>query len=228
MNTVTYEPSATAARPVVGYDIAASQQHRLPANPTEALLLGLGTMQYTMLGPMQAFSNRPILRRQFTLASTAEAPVRVPEAGTAEFAAGTDLVTGVAAMFRIAREIVFEDGMDNPFSLGLKHLIAVQGKAGVAAIAGELERQDKRPHLVAETLRILGEIEDRLTPAERLWLLTQALSDQSAIVRDGALLGLASLDDPSALPYVKAALQRERSADLRSSLEQVVEQLENC
>ena len=130
-------------------------------------------------------------------------------------------------MFRAAREIVHEDGMDNPFSLGLKHLVAMQGKGGVAAIADELQRQDRHPHLVAETLHILGEIEDPQTHFERLSILAEALSDPSAIVRDGTLLGLASLDSPSALPYVKAALQRERSVDLRASLEQVVEQLEN-
>ena len=53
------------------------------------------------------------------------------------------------------------------------------------------------------------------------------LTNSSALVRDGALLGIALLDDRHAVPYLNRAIQQEQCPELRESIRQVLEQLEH-
>jgi hypothetical protein len=46
-------------------------------------------------------------------------------------------------------------------------------------------------------------------------------------VRDGATLGLASLNDPQAITPLKQAIEREQIGELREDMQQVLDQLEN-
>jgi HEAT repeat protein len=57
-------------------------------------------------------------------------------------------------------------------------------------------------------------------------LLESSIFRSSARVRDGAALGLAFLDDPHAIPYLKRAIENEKYSELREDMQMVLAQLE--
>ena len=81
--------------------------------------------------------------------------------------------------------------------------------------------------IASEALRWLGRMDHPVSYHYRLWLLERGLRCSSAIVRDGATLGLASLDDHHAVTYLKQTIQREPCEELRKDMGQVLIQLEN-
>jgi hypothetical protein len=60
-----------------------------------------------------------------------------------------------------------------------------------------------------------------------LWLLERSLGSRSSRIRDGAVLGLAFLDDAAAIPYLRQVIDREPVKELRADMEQVLAQLES-
>lgn len=132
----------------------------------------------------------------------------------------------IEALFAAARDEAFEDGMESRFSRELVYMIKTHGCLATKAIAGIIAQEKPNSGVVSESMRWLGHIDDPPTHEERLHLLEQGLRHSSAGVRDGAALGLASLDDPRAIPALKRAIQQEQCAQLRVDMVQVVLQLE--
>lgn len=131
------------------------------------------------------------------------------------------------ALFREARSLTFEDGMENDFSRELVHLVRQYGKTAMAVITSLTVNDNVNAEVAAETLRWLGRVDHPLSHHDRLWLLERSLFSTSVLVRDGAALGLASLDDPHAIPYLRQAIDHEKYASLREDLKQVHYQLES-
>jgi hypothetical protein len=88
--------------------------------------------------------------------------------------------------------------------------------------------KDIDEEVASEALRWLGRMEDTKSYSKRLWLLERGLASPSPIIRDGAALGLASLDDRHAIPYLRLAVEREELDELRFNLGQVLDQLEDA
>jgi len=131
------------------------------------------------------------------------------------------------ALFREAGSITFEDGMESNFSRELVRLVRRYGKTAMEVITTLIVNDNVNAEVAAETLRWLGRVDHPPSHHDRLWLLEKSLFSTSALVRDGAVLGLASLDDPHAIPYLRQAIEREKYASLREDLEQVRDQLES-
>ncbi len=129
-------------------------------------------------------------------------------------------------LFRGAADIQFEDGMENEFSKGLILFIRQHGNAAINSLAELILSERLSPSVSSEALRWLGDIDDSSTYQRRLWLLEKSLACSSPVVRDGAVLGLASLDDPHAIPYLQKARSTEIRRELRKDLDQVLEQLQ--
>src|SRR5207249_2597090 len=104
--------------------------------------------------------------------------------------------------FRAARYETFEDGMESEFSQRLIDIILRHGPAAVLEIAGLLRGPATPSPVAAETLKWLGWLRDSTTHAIRRWFLCDSLTDSSLIVRDGAIVGLTYLNDPSTGLYV--------------------------
>lgn len=132
----------------------------------------------------------------------------------------------IRTLFKTAKEESFEDGMESQFSKALMDLVKKYGNAAVGVISQLIIDEMVHDEVASEALRWLGRINHPLSYRARLQLLERSLSCSSARVRDGAALGLASLDDPHAMTYLKQAIERERHAALKDDMKQVLTQLE--
>jgi HEAT repeat protein len=130
------------------------------------------------------------------------------------------------ALFEAAKDKYFEDGLESAFSNNLVALVEKHGEAAVKAITHLIASEIVNVEVASEALRWLGRMDHAPTYHTRLSLLERSLFSPSAPVRDGAALGLAAMDDPHAITYLKQAIQEEKYPTLREDLKQVLTQLE--
>ena len=132
----------------------------------------------------------------------------------------------VKRLFSMAENITFEVGMANQFSEDLERAIEVMGVPILVEIKRIILNEESSLTVAAETMRYIGNIESPRYRAERRELLeTCLLNSRFAWVRDGAGLGLASLDDPQSIPALEIAIAKESNQELKEDLLQVLEQL---
>jgi len=129
-------------------------------------------------------------------------------------------------IFRKAREEFFEDGMESNFSKAVVSLIEKCSNTAVKILSELILNEQVDPEAASEALRWVGNMEHLETYRSRRELLEKSLLCLSARVRDGAGLGLASMDDPHAIPHLKKAVEQELNPELRHDLELVLKQLE--
>lgn len=134
----------------------------------------------------------------------------------------------ITILFEAAKEQDFEDGMESEFSKKLASLVKKYGNAAMKVVADLVIHERVNAEVASEALRWLGRMDHPTSCHFRRWLLERSLGCSSAMVRDGAALGLASLDDPHAIPYLKQAILRENYTELREDMEQVLVQLEHA
>jgi hypothetical protein len=138
-----------------------------------------------------------------------------------------ELYSKVEAIFWAAKREFFEDGTESVFSRQLNSFVREYGNDLMEAITYLIVYERVNPEVAGEALRWLGRIEHSGSYNYRLWLLERSLRLSSARVKDGAILGLASMDDKDAIPYLKVAIEQEQCSELKADMEQVLEQLEN-
>lgn len=129
-------------------------------------------------------------------------------------------------LFNEFRHDIFEDAVDSDFSRRLMHMIETKGNITLLELNALLRAPHTSPTVAGEALRWLGQMRHRETHAYRRWILADLLRTPSVLVRDGAIVGLLNLDDPSVKHVVQAALESETSEQLREDLAQLLEQLQ--
>lgn len=129
------------------------------------------------------------------------------------------------SVFRQAQEERFEDGMQSNFGRAMLALIAQYGEASVGEARRLIFDPRTRPGVAAEALRWVARADHPATQEQRREVLEAALSHLSSMVRDGAVLGLASLDDSRSVPALKAAIRREPVPELRADMEDLLAEL---
>ena len=135
------------------------------------------------------------------------------------------VVTQIENAFVAANEEVFEGGFDSNFSLAITALVHTHGMVAIEALnkAISIERNFE---VKAEAIQQIGSIEDARTHNLRLAILLNQLESDDARIRDAASIGVADMDDPSAIQAVLEALEKETSTSLRRNLGLVLGQLE--
>ena len=127
---------------------------------------------------------------------------------------------------RVGSDEVFEYGMDSELSFALDSLIKRYSNEAVAELDRILDQDRTRLEVLEETLLQIGSIEHNPTHQSRLMLITKHLLKSPAVsVRDYAALGIAEMDDPEAIPFLRIAIGYENSERLRRDLELVLDQL---
>lgn len=128
-------------------------------------------------------------------------------------------------IFIAAQDESFERGMDSVFSRKLVAYIRQFGYEALEFIQELIDDDLINTEVVSEALKWIGHIDDPQTAEQRRWILEKNLSHVSFQARDGALLGLASMDNPASIPILEAAIEKERIPELREDMRQVLEQL---
>ena len=136
------------------------------------------------------------------------------------------LLRYLGQIIREATEQVFLDGMESTFSRQLSWAIKIFGYVAIQSIERVLTSGEGNAEVLGEILRQLGSVEDPLTQHGRLTILIDNLQAPDPRIRDAAALGIAALDDPTALSTVQTALDRETSPKLRNNLNLVIGQLQ--
>jgi hypothetical protein len=129
-------------------------------------------------------------------------------------------------LFVAAHEERFEDGMESHFSHHILALLNQYGTPAFVELGNLILRSNINIEAAAEACRWVGRIENPATHGTRRALLEGVLlGAQYARIRDGAALGLASLDDPISIPVLQKAIEHETVPELRHDLQQVLNQL---
>ena len=137
------------------------------------------------------------------------------------------LYSKIEAIFWTAKGDFFEDGMESTFSQKLNSFVRKYGSNALEAITCLIVYERVDPEVAGEALRWLGRIDHTESYKYRRWLLERSLSSPSTRVRDGAILGLASMDDKHAISYLRRAVEKEQCSELKADMKSVLEQLEN-
>ena len=147
------------------------------------------------------------------------------ESGTAAFECDVEILDEVRRLFDEGAGEFFQDGLHSHFSHCLLNLLARNGGAALHAIAQYLASDAARDDVVSEALRWIADYQDPATMSERGRLLRRSLQKSSPRVRDGAVLGLSTMDDPRAIPSLEEARRTESIHELRRLIDAVIEQL---
>ncbi|MCI0699445.1 HEAT repeat domain-containing protein [candidate division KSB1 bacterium] len=131
------------------------------------------------------------------------------------------------ALFQAYANGDFEDGMESEFISELISSIRIHGTKAIEAIRRIVLEQNVKPLVAFEALRWLGRVVHPESYRSRLFFLETCLDSPFRLVRDGAALGLASMKDTHAIPYLREAIAQEKIQDLRKDLEAVLLRLEN-
>jgi len=133
----------------------------------------------------------------------------------------------IEVLFRAYAHEDFEDGTESEFINELSSYVLKYGTIAVEVIASIVLKFDIKPQVTFEALRWLGSITHSESYRSRLFLLERSLRNPSRWVRDGAALGLVSMKDVHAVPYIRDAIDREQIQDLRKDLQDVLNRLEH-
>lgn len=167
------------------------------------------------VGPIAPFTG-PYVRRRDNL--PAESSTRAVETDPV-------LLQEVQDLFEQGAMEVFYDGMESNFSRKLLILLGSRGLDALTAIADYLYLDQGNPEVVSEALRRVADFGGPETLSKRWSILRYGLKNRAPAVRDGAILGFASLDDPSAQAVLLNAGNSEQIRELKQLIEQVVARL---
>ena len=159
------------------------------------------------------FSNIPV---KLSLAETSTEPL--PASGQLE--------QQVFSLFQTASDGISDDELFKAFSEKLSTLVILYGDAAVVAMAPFIIGDKANAEVASAALNCLSHIEGRVAYNFRMWVIERSLQSRSSWVRDAAALGLESMDDASAIPYLQEAKSREKNSELHQYLQSVLEYLQ--
>jgi hypothetical protein len=136
-----------------------------------------------------------------------------------------DLYEVLLYTFRLAREEIFQDGMESRFSRELEDYLSADGPGTLRVIERLVTEGKIGGEELGEACRWLGHDETRETHEQRRGLLESLLVHPNHYVKDGAMLGLSFLDDPAAIPALQAAAKSEVYDELRQDMQDVIDDL---
>jgi hypothetical protein len=114
---------------------------------------------------------------------------------------------------------------DLTFREGLFSLLSEYGVTFILLFLSNLEAQVIESSVAVKTIKLLGSIRDQKTRKYRLWLLERLLNNPSKFIRNSAVIGLASINDTLAIPFLVNAFNTETSEILKGTIKKVIHQL---
>jgi len=130
-------------------------------------------------------------------------------------------------LFERAMGEYFEDGVESNFTLQMRRFVSRAGQDAATVILRLLSSDMKAPNVWGEAMRWIGRAEGEMPKSDRVAILEKGLSSSNHLVRDGAILGFASMDDPNTIPILEGALSTEVFPGLRRDISTVIAELRN-
>ena len=148
-------------------------------------------------------------------------------ASTVEVSTATqdDVDKLVLNIFESCHDEFFEDGVESSFSKQLRSQIFLHENKALMTISNLVHNNKVKSEIASEALCLLGRLDHIPTYNFRCWILERSLFSIQPLVRDGAGLGIASLDDPNSIPYLEKAIENETLEGIRKDLRNVLCQL---
>ena len=138
------------------------------------------------------------------------------------------VLSEVQNLFSLATFINLEPGMENSFSEGLEQVIERFGDGALDEIRELILNEETKSAIAMEALQYIGRSDCKRWRVSRRRVLERCLLEsRSAWIRDGAGLGLASLDDPQSIESLEKAIAKETSSVLQNDLRLVLNQLKD-
>lgn len=131
----------------------------------------------------------------------------------------------IADLYNLANDGLVEDEQIRNFSETLLTLLRTFGDATIIEITPYIIGGAASAESAAETLKCLSHYESLVAYIYRIWIMERALQSPSSWIRDAAASALESMDDPTAIPYLREALSKESNVGLRQYLQTVIEYL---
>jgi len=147
-------------------------------------------------------------------------------ASTTRHESSEDISDKIAKLFQSGVRDLLDDNFGPDFFNMLTSLLVSHGNDAVAAITPFVLAESVNAEVISETLRVFGRIQHLPSYKFRRWLLESGLTCSSPRIRDSASLGLGSMRDPQAIPYLQRAIQQEPSEELRQDMQSVLDHLE--
>ena len=119
----------------------------------------------------------------------------------------------------------FKQGMENDFTRALESMVINYGDLSIEMLKEAIKQRDIKEELISEIAQYLGIITDEKTHFKRRLLLVDLLKSPSNIIRYGAVIGLECLDDPEAIPDIKAAAKRENFQPLKTEMKEIAKSI---
>jgi hypothetical protein len=135
------------------------------------------------------------------------------------------LLLRVKDLFEKGASEFFHDGVESQFARTLLTMLRSHGNAFLTALSEYLFSDEGKPEVVAEALRWIAEFGSPETFAKRWSILRHSLKSSSPVVRDGAVLGFASIDDPRGRSLLLEARNLEQIKELQLLIEHVAARL---
>lgn len=136
------------------------------------------------------------------------------------------MVAELRKLFTGARFERFEDGVESYFSRELLRVIHSDPVIALNALHEMLRTYNAPVSAVGEALRWIADFSNAATLSQRWSILEAMLSHQSPVVRDGAIVGFATMDDPRSAGTLREALKTEPLRELRELIAQVLTRIE--
>lgn len=139
----------------------------------------------------------------------------------------------IAKIYKDGCRETFEAGMESEFSLAIERIIHEEGVKVLIILMTYVNNPDINFEVFSEGLIWIGctDEEDKLGIKiyRKIFLEYCLLSSISSRVKDAAGLGLASINNPTSIPILKMAINREAETisgpSLKVLLQQVLDQL---
>ena len=128
-------------------------------------------------------------------------------------------------MLALGQQETLEEGIESVFSRRLLDIIDRFGVPAVEILESKLRNMRANTNLVVEAMSTIGSSMNTQSRSRRLELLCSFLSDPSPRIRYGAMIGLSTLGDESALNKIKRARSAETVKILQGVLDQLIEYL---
>lgn len=143
-----------------------------------------------------------------------------------EISLETEVRNETAEIFCFADGYLQHDGISDILYDRVEGLIFKYDQQALKFIKELFDEGSINSEVINDTLSIIGDIEHPETSSFRLELLEHFLFSPSHYVRDGAILGIANLNDLSAIESLKQAVEREKLSEIKNGMLKIISLLE--